>query len=272
MTRLFNYHVIFYDACFIIKLLYICVIHIIFSCGFSRCAIVPIDNSIYIEIGRPAASGSHPKKLSIEALDMENRREEDIEFISTELLPEAVHNRCFCEPGSREFVEFVSAVVEPARSARIEDDRTEYYRATLIVNFSGEPRAFELSIKTLRPGDDDAKAYDGILNEEMFYSKIAKGYDLAIYPKCYVADMGRYGRPVIVLEDLEALGYRGLDSKLDEDHLELSLRAIGRFHERGFRLKATNFNSFREFYAKLIDTRLDGRLSSEDLGSEATKR
>lgn len=142
----------------------------------------------------------------------------------------------------------------------------------MILHFSGEPKVFVLIIKLLNEENfnDSRRDYDKFLNEEMFYSKIAQKYKLNIYPQCYVADMGRYGRPVIVLEDLEACGYVRLDGKLDEDHLVLGLKAIEGLHERGLRLKAENFNSFREFYAKLIDTRLDTQ--STDVFNETSNR
>ncbi|XP_043278524.1 uncharacterized protein [Venturia canescens] len=188
--------------------------------------------------------------------------DEGIEFIKNDLLPEAVHNRCFCEAGSREFLEFSSVQVESLSVERSKKNAKEYFRARMIVKFSGEPKTFPLIIKLLGNATVSDRDYDEFLNEEMFYSKIVQKYKLNIYPKCYVADMGRYGRPVIVLEDLEACGYVRVDGKLDEDHLALGLKAIEGLHQRGLRLKAENYNSFREFYAKLIDTRLDTQSTS----------
>ena len=199
---------------------------------------------------------------------MKKHQENSIEFIKTKLIPEAVHNRCFCPIGSREFIEFDSVIVEPLKYS---NDAIEYYKGRLIVNFSGEPSSFALIIKLLDSTDGKNNTYDKFLNEEMFYSKMTMKYKSNIFPRCYVVDMGRYGKPVIVLEDLEACGYIRLDSKLDEDHLVLCLKAIAGFHERGLRLKAKNFNSFREFYAKLIDTRLD-KLSSDGARAIASNR
>ncbi|KAK0077401.1 hypothetical protein PV326_010073 [Microctonus aethiopoides] len=111
----------------------------------------------------------------------ENQVEDTINFITNDLIPEIVYNRCFCERGSQ------------------------------------------------------YKLFDN-------------------YPKCYVADMGKYGRPVIVLEDLEAIGYlyysQGL---LDDDHLKLCLIEIAKFHAFGVKLKKNKFDKFREFYAKIIE-------------------
>lgn len=182
---------------------------------------------------------------------MENTQS-DIDFIKTDLLPEIVHNRCFCDANSREFVEFDSASIHQSKSRKSNPTR-ELYRAQVVVRFSGQPKTFFVMIKLLSiDWLNDDEAFGRFLNEEMFYNKMTNKWKLDIHPKCYVADMGRYGRPVVVLEDLEALGYRHLDCKLDEDHLNILLKAIAKFHGRGLEIKRNEFNIFREFYAKLI--------------------
>ncbi|XP_063990714.1 uncharacterized protein LOC135169556 [Diachasmimorpha longicaudata] len=181
-----------------------------------------------------------------------------IRFIQTELIPEMVHNRCFCEPGSREFVELESVSVKPLTAFQVDESR-ELYRARVIVKFSGDAKSFNVVVKLLTiSGQDDSSAYGCFLNEEMFYNKMTVMYKLDIYPKCYAADMGRYGRPVVVLEDLEAIGYCQLSGKLDGDHLKLLLEAISRFHARGIDLRRKEFSIFREFYAQLTQIRDDG--------------
>ncbi|KAG8362544.1 uncharacterized LOC105268972 [Fopius arisanus] len=183
---------------------------------------------------------------------------ESINFIETDLIPEMVHNRCFCESGSREFVEFESVSVRPLITSRVNKTR-ELYRGKVIIRFSGEPKSFDIIIKLLPTScQDDDRAYGSFLNEEMFYNKMTAKFKLNIYPKCYAADMGRYGRPVVVLEDLEAVGYRHLSTKLDGNHLKLLLQAIAEFHACGIDLKHKEFSIFREFYAKLIETKSDG--------------
>ncbi|KAG6558341.1 EcKinase 9 [Microplitis demolitor] len=193
-----------------------------------------------------------------------NNKEDSIEFI-TEIIPEIVHSRCFCDVGSREFIEFDSVSIDKVshpseqindKSKRISDRKIELFRGKIVIKFSDDPKTFFVIIKLLgQQIEEDDDDYKYFLNEEMFYNKMTSEYKLDIYPKVYVADMGRYGRPIIVIEDLEAVsGYRRVDSKLDEDHLRICLKAIARFHARGLRLKYDKFNTFREFYAKLLDT------------------
>ena len=133
--------------------------------------------------------------------------ERSIAFIEHELLPEMVHDRYFCEPNSREFVEFDSATIRLDELSR----SSEIYRVTVAVKFSGEPRSFPL---------------------------------------------GRYGRTVIVLEDLEKDDYKQVDGELDENHLKLCVQVLAKFHARGLRLKATEPGIFREFEAKLLEISL----------------
>ncbi|XP_076249712.1 uncharacterized protein LOC143189009 [Calliopsis andreniformis] len=179
--------------------------------------------------------------------------EEGVDFIERELIPEMVHSRCFCEPNSREFVELESV------SAHLDElSRTsEIYRAEAVVRFSGEPRCFPLFVKLLpeRKGHSQT-AFDAYQNEEMFYSKMTVKFGSDLVPKCYLADLGRYGRTVVVLEDLEATGYELIDGELDEDHLKLCVEVLGKFHGRGLRLKATEPSVFREFEAKLLEITL----------------
>ncbi|KAK0181517.1 hypothetical protein PV327_003795 [Microctonus hyperodae] len=146
---------------------------------------------------------------------MNEIQEDTINFITNDLVPEVVYNRCFCEGGSREFIEFDSIVVEPLKIIEAKD-YSEIYRGQLIIKFSE--------------------------------------YKFDSYPKCYVADMGRYGRPVIVLEDLEAIGYLHYSQDfLDDDHLKLCLIEIAKIHAHGVELKKNKFEKFREFYAKIIE-------------------
>lgn len=186
---------------------------------------------------------------------MENTQS-DIDFIMTDLLPEMVYNRCFCDPKSREFVEFKSANIHQSKNNN-KNSIYKLYKGQVIVQFSGEPKIFSIIIKLLSNDKSSDNYDDYFLNEEMFYNKIINKYKLDIYPKCYVADMGKYGRPVIVLEDLESFGYHNINDdtdydKLDENHLNLLLKSIAKFHGRGMKLKRDEFNDFREFYAKLV--------------------
>lgn len=180
-------------------------------------------------------------------------QEEGVDFIEQELIPEMVHARCFCEPNSREFVE-----LESASGYLDELSRTsEIYRAEAVVGFSGEPRVFRLFVKLLPEGKGRSQtAFDAYQNEEMFYSKMTSKYGTDLVPKCYLADLGRYGRTVVVLEDLQAVGYEQVDGELDEDHLKLCVEVLGKFHGRGLRLKATESGIFREFEAKLLEITL----------------
>ncbi|XP_078046600.1 uncharacterized protein LOC144474995 isoform X2 [Augochlora pura] len=181
-------------------------------------------------------------------------REQSIDFIENDLIPEMVHDRRFCAPGSREFVEFESATVRLVELSR----SSEIYRVDAVVRFSGEPTSFPLLVK-LFPEDGErtqSASIDAYQNEEMFYSKMTAKYGADFVPKCYLADLGRYGRPVFVLEDLEAVGYSQADGELDADHLVLCVQLLGKFHGRGLRLKATEPDVFREFEAKLLEVTL----------------
>lgn len=171
----------------------------------------------------------------------------DCDFMRQELIPEMVYDRRFCEPGSREFVEFDSLDVE---HLGMHDYSTKLYRVTARVKFSGETCSFPLVIK-LPKADAESPPSGPFQNEEMFYTKMTLEYGTDGVPKCYLSDLGRYGRPVIVLEDLAARGYAHVDDKLDEDHLKLCVKALATFHSRGLKLKAQKFPVFREFYAKL---------------------
>lgn len=181
--------------------------------------------------------------------------ERSFAFIEKELLPEMVQDRCFCEPNSREFVEFDSATIRLDELSR----SSEIYRVTIVVRFSGEPRSFPLLLKLLPEEEAEHKsptAFDAYQNEEMFYSKMTLKYGTDLVPKCYLSDLGRYGRPVIVLEDLEEAGYTQVDGELDEEHLKLCVQVLAKFHARGLRLKATEPQVFREFEAKLLEISL----------------
>lgn len=188
-----------------------------------------------------------------------------IDFITSELIPEMVHNRHFCEANSREFVEFESAVVTKKSLDVIrdtDDNNTSHcalYRVRANVKFSGETCSFHLIVKLPENPADTSIPSGSFQNEEMFYSKMTLKYgtDLNV-PRCYLSDLGRYGRPVIVLEDLAVHGYVRLDRKLDEDHLKLCVKALGKFHGKGLRLKAKEFPIFREFYVKLSETNFYG--------------
>lgn len=172
----------------------------------------------------------------------------DCDFMRQELIPEMVYDRRFCEPGSREFVEFDSLDVE---HLEMRDYSTKLYRVTARMKFSGETCSFPLVIK-LPKTDAESPPSGPFQNEEMFYTKMILEYGTDGVPKCYLSDLGRYGRPVIVLEDLAARGYAHVDDKLDEDHLKLCVKALATFHSRGLKLKAQKFPIFREFYAKLF--------------------
>lgn len=179
-------------------------------------------------------------------------------FIKEDLLPEMVYDRCFCDSGSREFVEFDSAqvVVSNCRAGNDECNYANTYKGLVSVRFSGNVQQFPVVVKLL-PIGEDGLAFEAFQNEEMLYSKMTSKYGKEKFPKCYVADLGRYGgRSVIVIEDLEAKGYRRVDGKFTGDHVKLAMRAIGRFHGRGLNLRKNDFAGFREFYAKLIEVEL----------------
>lgn len=183
----------------------------------------------------------------------------NVEFIKNELLPEMVYNRCFCESGSREFVEFESAIVE---SLPITADRStkpwELYRVNAVVRFSGVPMNFPLIVKLLPSYVQSEHSFARFQNEELFYSKMLSVYGNELFPKCYASDMGRYGMPVIVLEDLTVNEYETLRDNgrrtLNEEELKLSLKSLGRFHGIGLRLKSESYEIYREFYMKLTST------------------
>ena len=184
-------------------------------------------------------------------MESEEASQQGVDFIELELIPEMVHARCFCERSSREFVEFVSA------TARLDElSRTsEIYRVEAVVSFSGEACSFPLFVKLLpQEAERSRTAFDAYQNEEMFYTKMTPKYGSDLTPRCYLADLGRYGRAVVVLEDLQEAGYAPVNGELDEDHLKLCVQVLGKFHGRGLKLKATEPEIFREFEAKLLET------------------
>jgi len=169
-------------------------------------------------------------------------------FIRWTLIPEMVHGRYFCEPGSREFVEFDS--VDVKHFDRKNSRKNMLLQVLARVKFSGVTSDFPLIIKLLK--HVETMPSGPFLNEEMFYSKMTLNYGTDGIPKCYVSDLGRFdGQAVIVLEDLAARGYMQVDDKLDEDHLKLCMKALATFHGKGLKLKTYRFPVFREFYAKL---------------------
>ncbi|KYM97657.1 PREDICTED: uncharacterized protein LOC108778237 [Cyphomyrmex costatus] len=170
-------------------------------------------------------------------------------FIKRILIPEMVHGRYFCEPGSREFVE-LDSVDDVEHLDRNSENAIR--RVTARVKFSGVTCSFPLIIKLLEHSETAPSG--PFLNEEMFYSKMTLNYGTDGVPKCYVSDLGRFDcQAVIVLEDLTASGYAQVDEKLDEDHLKLCMKALATFHGKGLKLKADQFPIFREFYAKLYE-------------------
>ncbi|KZC13939.1 PREDICTED: uncharacterized protein LOC107192038 [Dufourea novaeangliae] len=185
-----------------------------------------------------------------QATKSQDRCELSIDFIENDLIPEMAQDRCFCEPNSREFVEFESATVRLVEMSR----SSEIYRVEAVVRFSGEPVNFPLLVKLFPDGEQQpSTAFDAYQNEEMFYSKMRLKYGNDLVPRCYLADLGRYGRAVFVLEDLEAVGYTQADGELDVDQLKLCVEVLGKFHGRGLRLKATEPDIFREYKAKMLE-------------------
>ncbi|KAL0120066.1 hypothetical protein PUN28_008037 [Cardiocondyla obscurior] len=174
-------------------------------------------------------------------------------FITGVLIPEMVYDRYFCETGSREFVELDS--VDAKHFERNNSRVNVVHRVTAHVKFSGVTNTFHLIVKQPRQLDDSLLPFSqSFLNEEIFYSKMTHDYGTDNIPKCYLSDLGRYGRPVIVLEDLAARGYmQAVDDKLDEDHLKLCIKVLATFHGKGLKLREYNFPIFREFYAKLYE-------------------
>ncbi|XP_046745895.1 uncharacterized protein LOC124411072 [Diprion similis] len=178
-------------------------------------------------------------------------RDKDCEFIC-ELITEMVHDRCFCERGSREFVEVDSIRVDPL-SFPDKIPVNEIYAAEVGIRFSGELQTFPVVIKLLPKTAEVMNALELFQNEELFYSKIVVKIGTPNFAKCYAADMGRYGGPVIVLENLKTQGYRELERKLDEEHLQVWIKALGTFHGKGLKLKSESPTEFREFHAKLLE-------------------
>ena len=190
----------------------------------------------------------------------------DLEFIETNLIPEMVHNRCFCEPNSREFVELSSVRVSPSQIYS-QHDRLGFnlYEATVVVDFSGEPRTFDVLVK-LTPDDVEDVRYRALLNEEILANKARLQYGEGFFPKYYAADMGKYGRPVVVVENLQAAGYtRVLDREFNEEEADALVEFVGRFHGMGFWLKEVKSDVMREFYAKFLETTFDKEAEDKTL-------
>ncbi|KAJ8668809.1 hypothetical protein QAD02_000068 [Eretmocerus hayati] len=129
------------------------------------------------------------------------------------------------------------------------------YSAKVVIQFSGVPRQFDVLVKLPPDGKYDGPGFDSILNEEMLWNKGTPHYGKDFFPKIHLADLGKYGRPVIVVEDFRKSGYaRVLDRKLNLQEARCIADFIGRFHKRGMELKDKQFTVFREFYSKFQET------------------
>lgn len=197
---------------------------------------------------------------------MESTPQEDIKFIKEDLLPEMVHDRCFCESGSREFVEFdyADVSIQPRESHHLD---FTYYRATVSVLFSGEPELFRVLVKLLPADGFSELAFSGFLNEEILWNKGTLQFGKEFLPRFYLADMGKYRRPVIVVEDLEKNGYeRVVDRGLNKEEAVKVLQLIGEFHGKGLALKEAKFPVYREFQAKFQEITFEAEVEEETKG------
>lgn len=187
-----------------------------------------------------------------------NSTEDDISFMKNHLLPELVHERCFCDVGSREFVEYDSASVKIPKT-KPTNNYESHYLVDVVVKFSGEAKNFPLFIKLLSNAVSDV-TYNWFLNEETFYNShlVRKSVDsLKIVPKCYAVSMGKYGRPALVLEDLSTRNFVKIE-KLNLQELHLCAGAIGLFHEgilKYVREKNGSLNNFSTL--QIMETKQD---------------
>ncbi|OXU23102.1 hypothetical protein TSAR_014677 [Trichomalopsis sarcophagae] len=194
---------------------------------------------------------------------MESTAEEDIKFIKEDLLPEMMHDRCFCEPGSREFVEFdyADVHVQPRESHHLD---FSFYRATVSVLFSGEAQLFHVLVKLLPADGSFELAFNGFLNEEILWNKGTLQFGKQFLPRFYLADMGRYGRPAIVVEDPEKNGFeRVVDRGLNKEEAVKVLEVIGEFHGKGLAIKVAKFPIYREFQAKFQEITFAAEVEEE---------
>lgn len=189
---------------------------------------------------------------------MDNESQIDINFIQTELIPEMIHNRCFCDSDSREFIELDSMNFQLFPKHSNHSKNSPYYYGNVIINFSGDPKSFPIVVRLLPMTNFDQQEGKKFQNEEIFYSKMILKYPCSNYiVKCYVSDLGRYGMPVLVWEDVQSTqGYCRIEDSqiLSLEHLKLCMKLLGQFHGASLKLKCDNFQVFREFYTKLHTT------------------
>ncbi|XP_020285467.1 uncharacterized protein LOC109855523 [Pseudomyrmex gracilis] len=195
-------------------------------------------------------------------------------FIKEDLIPDMVHNRYFCEPNSREFIEldFVTAehfdncteTSSPYYKKRVRFHHlstcAEVHQVMADLLFSDKKKSFALIVKLHKR---TSPPFDGFENEEMFYTKMSEmlQFGTDITPKCYLSDMRRYKQPIVVLEDLTARGYASIDAgELDENHLKVCVKTLATFHGRGMKLRASQssvFNEFRTNFWSSLETTIE---------------
>ena len=191
--------------------------------------------------------------------------EEDTNFIKNELIEEMMFDKCFSEPDSREFVELGQVNVEPLNLGEyFVKPECAVYRVKLVVLFSGVPKTFRVIVKLLPAdaalGQEDSvsEAFKSFVNEEILFNNTnfgMKHYGSEFFPKVYLVDLGKYGRPVVVLEDPVSSGFvRVLDRDLSGEEALAVTRKIAKFHKQGLDMKVSKPKVFRQFFAKFEDT------------------
>lgn len=125
------------------------------------------------------------------------------------------------------------------------------YLAQIVINFPNGSRIVNVLVKILPKDCTEpvfALALNGFHNEKFFWKKVSVDVGRELLPKFYAAEMKKYGRPVIVVEDLEMNGFRRPmnPNKLSVEETMKVLEYVGKLHGRGMALKKVDPSEYRK--------------------------
>ncbi|XP_014230194.1 uncharacterized protein LOC106654712 [Trichogramma pretiosum] len=156
-----------------------------------------------------------------------NAHAENEKLIKEEIIPNLVHDRFFCPPGSREFVELLSVKVEPC------ENTVDKYKCCIVLEFSGEPRTLYYTCDTKFSDDSDRQTERNKLHRML----IPRYPKLDIFPKYIVTEQPFTRDRVLVAEDAEELGLVCIAQRAwNKEEAEAIAKVLAKFHAEGMRL------------------------------------
>ncbi|XP_001605554.1 uncharacterized protein LOC100121952 [Nasonia vitripennis] len=179
--------------------------------------------------------------------------EEDLIFIKDKLLPAMIKAGRFNESLRSVTFDHYSAIARPY-PYQLRDYHLNFalYRAEINFNHSNASTCTVNVWVKLLPNDCTkptlTQALNGFHNEEYFWRRVSPLVGRELLPRFYAAEMQKYGRPVVVVEDLEMSGFRrSLDPRqLSAEEAILVLKCIGRMHGKGMALKQNRPHMYAE--------------------------